>query len=194
MGGTFDPIHIGHLMVAEEARFRFGLDRVIFVPSARPPHKADIPNSPPLDRKRMVELAINGNPFLEMSEIELDREGPSYTIDTLRELRRINGEDAELYFIIGADAMSEILTWKEPEDVLAESEFIVATRPGCSLDRLRDALPAGADAMKSVYCMEIPALAISSTDIRSRVHDGRPFRYLVPDAVLEYIKANGLYQ
>ncbi|SRR5450759_292082 len=197
MGGTFDPIHIGHLVTAEEARCQFELDKVIFIPSARPPHKTDSPHSPASDRLRMVELAISRNPFLEVSDMELGREGLSYTVDTLRELHRIHGLGAELFFITGADAILEILTWKDPAELLAEAKFIAATRPGFPLETLREALPernsGGEIALESVYSMEIPALAISSTDIRARATEGRPFRYLVRDAVWEYIKAKGLY-
>ena len=197
MGGTFDPIHIGHLVTAEEARCQFTLDRVMFMPSARPPHKTGVPHSPASDRLKMVELAIKGNPNLEVSDIEHTRGGLSYTIDTLRELRREMGPDSELFFITGADAILEILTWKDPEELLSQARFIAATRPGFELEKLRDALPRhnseGADALESVYSMEIPALAISSTDIRQRAADGRPFRYLVRDSVWEYIIANGLY-
>ncbi|MHB8896812.1 MAG: nicotinate-nucleotide adenylyltransferase [Candidatus Geothermincolia bacterium] len=197
MGGTFDPIHIGHLVTAEEARCQFELDKVVFVPSARPPHKTDTPHSPALDRLRMVELAINGNSFLAVSDIELSREGLSYTVDTLRDLHREYGPGTELFFVTGADAILEILTWKNPEELLAEARFIAASRPGYPLEKLRESLPEqtseGADALDSVYSMEIPALAISSTDIRDRAAHGRPFRYLVRDSVWEYVQSHGLY-
>jgi nicotinate-nucleotide adenylyltransferase len=197
MGGTFDPIHIGHLVTAEEARFQFRLEQVVFIPSARPPHKADSSQSPPEDRIRMVELAIEGNPFLSVSDIEVAREGLSYTIDTLRELHRDHGAGTELHFIAGADAILEILTWKNPEELLAESKFIAATRPGYPLEQLTEALPefnsSGDNAIKNVFAMEIPALAISASEIRERVAGGRPFRYLVPEKVWTYIKEKGLY-
>lgn len=197
MGGTFDPIHIGHLVTAEEARVQFDLQKVIFIPSARPPHKADVPHSPPEDRLRMVELAIAGNPALEVSDMELARVGLSYTVDTLRQLHDVYGESSELFFITGADAILEILTWKDPAQLLAEARFIAATRPGYPLEKLTESLPEktseGASAADSVYSMEIPALAISSTDIRLRASEERPFRYLVRDAVWEYIMTRGLY-
>ena len=197
MGGTFDPIHIGHLVTAEEARFQYELDEVMFVPSARPPHKTGSRQSPAEDRLRMVELAVEGNPFLSVSDIEAGREGLSYTIDTLREVHRIRGTETELYFITGADAILEILTWKDPEELLSESKFIAATRPGYPLERLEDALPqlnsAGEKALRRVFAMEIPALAISSTDIRERAAAGRPYRYLVSHAVWTYIREKGLY-
>ncbi len=197
MGGTFDPIHIGHLVTAEEARFQFELDEVMFVPSARPPHKTGSRQSSTEDRLRMVELAVEGNPFLSVSDIEAGRQGLSYTIDTLREIHRLRGAQTELYFITGADAILEILTWKDPEEVLAESRFIAATRPGYPLERLEEVLPrlnsAGEKVMKQVFAMEIPALAISSTDIRERVAAGRPYRYLVSHTVWTYIRERGLY-
>lgn len=197
MGGTFDPIHIGHLVTAEEARFQFMLDEVVFVPSSRPPHKTDTPQSGVEHRLQMARLAIEGNAFISVSDIEARREGLSYTIDTLRELHRLRGASAELFFITGADAILEILTWKDPEELLAESNFIAATRPGYPLERLKEALPAknsaGELSIARVFTMEIPALAISSTDIRERAATGRPFRYLVPEAVWRYITGNRLY-
>lgn len=197
MGGTFDPIHIGHLMAADEARCQFQLDKVVFVPSARPPHKTGVRHSPAADRMQMVRIAIRGNQFLDASDVELNREGLSYTIDTLRHLREVHGAGVELFFITGADAILEILTWKDPDELLAESAFIAATRPGFPLASLRDALPEktskGKDALDNVYSMEIPALAISSTDIRERAASGRPYRYMVPEGVWEYIEASGLY-
>ena len=198
MGGTFDPIHNGHLVTSEEARFQFGLEKVIFIPSARPPHKREIRHSPFEDRYRMAELAVEGNACLSVSMLEMEREGLSYTIDTLRELRRIHGEDNELFFITGADAVLEILTWKDPGEILALSQLIAATRPGYKLEKLNEALPEynshGEPAMGKVHAMEIPALSISSTDIRKRVREGRPFRYLVPEPVWVYIGRKSLYK
>lgn len=197
MGGTFDPIHIGHLVTAEEARCKFALEKVVFVPTARPPHKTDTPHSPPADRLEMIRLAIDGNPFLEVSDMEIERGGLSYTVDTLRGLHRLYGHSVDLYFITGADAILEILTWKDPEELLAEARFIAATRPGYPLEKLREAMPEqnsqGEDALSSVYNLEVPALAISSTDIRARAASGRPYRYLVRDAVWAYIEEHGLY-
>ena len=197
MGGTFDPIHIGHLVIAEEGRARFGLEKVVFVPSARPPHKTNTPHAQARDRMRMVELAIQANPALDVSDIEVRREGLSYTIDTLRSMRSLYGVETELFFIAGADAILEILTWKDPEALFAESRFLVANRPGYTLEKLVDALPElnsnGQRAIENVLLMDIPALAISSTDIRERVNEGRPFRYMVPEQVWAYIQEKGLY-
>lgn len=198
MGGTFDPIHYGHLVTAEEAVYQFELDSVLFIPSARPPHKTGVKSSSPADRLKMVELAIEDNVTLAASTLEIERAGPSYTVDTLRELHGQYGSEAMLFFITGADAILEILTWKEPETVLSESVFIAATRPGYPLRKLQDALPAlnsrGEPAIANVRVMEVPALAISSTDIRERVGSGRPFRYMVPQAVWSYVCEKGLYR
>jgi nicotinate-nucleotide adenylyltransferase len=197
MGGTFDPIHIAHLVIADEARFQFQLDRVVLVPSARPPHKASEPHTPAAHRLEMVRLAIAGNACLEVTEIELEREGPSYTIDTLRELRDIYGPDTELFFIVGADSILEINTWKSPELLLDEAKFIAANRPGFPVEKVSSALPKqtsrGADALESVYMMNVPGMDVSATDIRRRAASGSPFRYLVTDAVWRYVRDNGLY-
>ena len=198
MGGTFDPVHIGHLVMVEEAMSQFGLDHVVFIPSARPPHKPVVESSPPVERLRMVRFAIEGNENLSVSDMEIEREGLSYTVDTLHELHRIHGEDTRLYFVIGADALLEILTWKEPAELLAQSKFIAATRPGYSLENIYQALPEldsrGRLPEKNVLEMRIPALDISSTDIRERVAGGRSFRYLVPESVWSYIIDKGLYK
>jgi nicotinate-nucleotide adenylyltransferase len=193
MGGTFDPIHYGHLVTAEAARAQFGLDQVLFMPAGTPPHKsqrADV--APAEDRYAMTELATRENASFEVSRMEIDREGPSWTIDTVRELRAAHPQDLELYFITGADAVLEILTWREHGEIARLARFIAATRPGYSLDRLQDAISGGH--LPAVEVMEIPALAISSSDIRQRVRDGRPIRYLTPDAVVAYIARHGLYR
>ncbi|MEJ5186867.1 MAG: nicotinate-nucleotide adenylyltransferase [Candidatus Geothermincolales bacterium] len=198
MGGTFDPIHYGHLVTAEEARVQFGLDRVIFVPSGHPPHKEERKSLDPEYRYLMVVIATATNPYFTVSRMEIDRPGPSYTIDTVREIKRELGSGVELYFITGADAILEILTWKEPERVLEECVFIAATRPGYDLKRLEENLPESEKARHRtrprVLTMEIPALAISSTDIRRRVKEGRPIRYLVPEGVAEFIEKHGFYR
>ena len=189
MGGTFDPIHLGHLVAAEEARWQFGLDRVVFVPAGRPWQKP-VGVTPPEDRYRMTVLATTSNPAFTVSRLEIDHPGPTYTVDTLRRLRAEQADGTRLYFIIGADAVLQILTWKEPDQVLAQAEFIAATRPGFDLDRLVSQVP-GAN---RIHRMEIPALAIAASDIRARVARGAPIQYLVPDGVARYIHKHGLYR
>ncbi len=197
MGGTFDPIHIGHLVTAEEARKQFQLDQVIFMPSGQPPHKEGRRNLDPEDRYLMAVIATASNPHFKVSRMEIDRPGPSYTIDTVRELHRLYGRNTEVYFITGADAILEILTWKEPERILEEATFIAATRPGYDLKRLEESLPEAEKKRHAtdprVLVMEIPALAISSTDIRDRVGEGRAITYLVPEGVAKFIEKNGFY-
>ncbi len=196
MGGTFDPIHYGHLMTAGEARWRFGLSAVIFVPNRHPPHKEPADVSDPEHRYLMTFLATVTNPHFAVSRIEIDRPGPSYTIDTIRELRRLRPGD-ELFYITGADALEQILRgeWRETEQLLGLCRFIGASRPGYRLDpeqwssanhRLRPHL-------RNVHTMEIPGMAISSTDIRARVGEGRPITYLVPETVEGYIAKHRLY-
>jgi len=193
MGGTFDPIHHGHLVTAEEALWQFHLDEVVFVPTGQPWMKEVRSVTPSEDRYLMTVIATSSNPHFSVSRIEVDREGPTYTRDTLRELRDSNGEAGPpaLFFITGADAMLEIFHWKDPEDVFALAHFIAATRPGYELKRLED------EELRShpgVSIMHIPALAISSTDVRRRVAEGEPIRYLVPEGVQTYIEKAGLYR
>jgi nicotinate-nucleotide adenylyltransferase len=190
MGGTFDPIHLGHLVAAEEARWQFGLDRVVFVPAGRPWQKP-VGVTPPEDRYRMTVIATASNPAFTVSRLEIDHPGPTYTVDTLRRLRAEQEDGTRLYFIIGADAILQLLTWKEPDQVLAQAEFIAATRPGFDLDRLVSQVPGPAG---QVHRMEIPALAISASDIRNRAARGAPIHYLVPDGVARYIHKHGLYR
>ena len=190
MGGTFDPIHHGHLVAAEEARWQFGLDRVVFVPAGRPWQKpAGV--SPAEDRYRMTVLATASNPAFTVSRLEIDHQGPTYTVDTLRRLRAEQPEGTRLFFIIGADAVLQLLTWKDPDQVLALVEFLAATRPGFDLEHLVRQVP---EAAGRVHRMEIPALAISSSDLRGRVARGAPIQYLVPDGVARYIHEHGLYR
>ena len=193
MGGTFDPPHHGHLVAADEARWQFELDRVVFIPTGQPWQKpAGV--SPAADRCRMAALATAGNPAFAISRVEVDTPGPTYTVDTLRRLRAELGEGSRLFFVVGADAVLQLLTWKDREQVLAMAEFLAATRPGsdlAGLDELLARLPGAAD---RVHLMEIPALAVSSSDIRARVARGAPYRYLVPEPVARYIQQQGLYR
>jgi len=190
MGGTFDPVHHGHLVTAEEALVQFELDRVVFIPTGRPWMKEGRQVSPAEDRYLMTVIATASNPRFSVSRLEVEREGPTYTVDTLRALADEH-PDAELFFVTGADAMLEILHWKDTHEILSLAHFIAATRPGYDLSAF-EAEQAAANARVSM--MQVPALAISSTDIRERVRDGRPIRYLVPEGVKSYIEKAGLYR
>ncbi|MDR7420756.1 MAG: nicotinate-nucleotide adenylyltransferase [Armatimonadota bacterium] len=196
MGGTFDPIHHGHLVTAEEARSQFALDQVLFVPNRHPPHKDPADVTEPEHRYLMTFLATVSNPHFSVSRIEIQRPGASFTIATIRELAALY-PDAVLYYITGADAILQILRgeWEQSAELLRLCEFIAATRPGFALDldTLRRSNATGRP-LKNVHVMAIPAMAISSTDIRARVGSGRPIKYLVPEAVESYIEKHGLYR
>ncbi len=192
MGGTFDPIHYGHLIGAEEARFRFGLEKVIFMPCGQPPHKKDYPVTPARHRLAMVLLATASNPYFQVSTEEIERPGPSYTIDTIRSYRERFGEALDLYFITGADAILEILTWKENTELIRLTRFIGITRPGYDLTALNQRLPPSY--LERIDILEIPTIDISSTQLRQRVCTGEPIRYLTPDPVRDYIAKEGLYR
>jgi nicotinate-nucleotide adenylyltransferase len=190
MGGTFDPIHYGHLVTAQEALHQFGLDEVVFVPTGSPWMKEHEIVSSPEDRYLMTVIATASNPLFRVSRMEVDRDGPTYAVDTLRELRRERGPDADLFFVTGADAVLEIFQWKQTEDLFDLAHFIAATRPGYDIA----AFEAHAETKHpGITVMNVPALAISSTDVRARVHAGRPIRYLVPEGVKSYIEKAGLY-
>lgn len=185
MGGTFDPIHLGHLVTAEEARVELKLDEVIFVPAGAPWQKADVTS--PEHRYLMTVLATAANPDFSVSRIEVDRSGPTYTVDTLRAVRRVLPDDA-LFFITGADAILNILTWRDAQECLQLAEFVAATRPGHHFEELETG------ALRDrVTCLDVPALAISSTDVRERLRSGRSVRYLIPREVEEYARKHGLY-
>ena len=190
MGGTFDPIHYGHLVTAEEALVQFDLDRVVFMPTGRPVAKSHQQVAPAEERFLMTVVATAPNPDFEVSRLEIDRPGDTYTVDTLEDLQR--DPDAELFFITGADAVWEILKWKDPERVVSLCRFIAATRPGYDLSRFVESEDRRLVAERIEF-IEVPALAISSTDIRQRVADGRPITYLVPEAVAAYVHKHHLY-
>jgi len=186
MGGTFDPVHHGHLVAASEVAATYELDEVVFVPTGRPWQKSDRVVTPAEHRYLMTVVATASNPRFMVSRVDIDRDGPTYTIDTLRDLTA-QRPDAELYFITGADALAQILSWKDVDELFALAHFVGVTRPGHELD---DAgLPA-----ERVSLMEVPAMAISSTDCRVRVGKGQPVWYLVPDGVVQYIAKHGLYR
>jgi nicotinate-nucleotide adenylyltransferase len=183
MGGTFDPIHHGHLVAASEVAAQFGLDEVVFVPTGQPWQKMTKKVSEPEHRYLMTVIATASNPRFTVSRVDVDRPGPTYTIDTLRDLH-IQRPDADLFFITGADAMAQILSWKNIEELWSLAHFVGVTRPGHVLDGM------GRD---DVSLLEVPAMAISSTDCRTRVAAGEPVWYLVPDGVVQYIAKYGLY-
>lgn len=192
MGGTFDPIHYGHLVTAEQAHYRFSLDKVVFVPSGHPPHKLNKSVSDAHHRESMTVLATKDNPHFEVSSVEVDRPGPSYAVDTVKAFRYTYPSDTELFFITGADAILQMMGWKDSATLMQLCEFIAATRPGYSLaaDRIHEIF---GDNARRIHFFEVPALAISSTDIRARVKAGRPVRYLLPDSVVDYMSRAGLY-
>jgi nicotinate-nucleotide adenylyltransferase len=187
MGGTFDPVHNGHLVAASEVADRFGLDEVVFVPTGVPWQKGDVAVSPAEDRYLMTVIATASNPRFHVSRVDVDRAGPTYTVDTLRDLRKHYGEAAELYFITGADALDKILSWKDTDEMFALAHFVGVTRPGFELSAAH--LPDD-----TVTLVEVPAMAISSTDCRARVAGGKPVWYLVPDGVVQYIAKRHLYR
>jgi nicotinate-nucleotide adenylyltransferase len=185
MGGTFDPVHHGHLIAASEVAVRFGLDEVVFVPTGLPWQKGVVKVSPAEDRYLMTVIATASNPRFTVSRVDIDRPGPTYTIDTLRDLRLVY-DDAELYFITGADALEKILSWKDVDEMFELAHFVGVTRPGFELsdEHLPD---------DTVTLVTVPAMAISSTDCRTRVAAGQPVWYLVPDGVVQYIAKRRLY-
>jgi nicotinate-nucleotide adenylyltransferase len=185
LGGTFDPIHIGHLVAASEAMHRFALERVTLVPTGRPWQKSIYSDAE--DRFMMATLAAATHPRLSVSRVEIDRKGPTYTVDTLETFRSFFPEH-ELFFIAGADAVLELKTWHRVEDIAGLAEIIAVTRPGSTLEDLDT--PEG---WPNVHVMEMPALAVSSTDIRRRVGEGVPIDYLVPSQVHAFIRDRGLY-
>jgi nicotinate-nucleotide adenylyltransferase len=193
MGGTFDPIHNGHLVAASEVAGLFELDEVVFVPTGQPWQKRTRTVTAAEDRYLMTVIATASNPDFEVSRLEIDRPGDTYTVDTMLQLREIHGPRTELFFISGADAVREILTWKDAARFAELCTFIAATRPGFEVDLGSFVVPADA-AVPRVEAMEVPALAISSSDIRARVSARRPVRYLLPESVAAYIEKNGLYR
>ncbi|RLP76763.1 nicotinate-nucleotide adenylyltransferase [Mycetocola tolaasinivorans] len=184
MGGTFDPIHHGHLVAASEVAQSYDLDEVVFVPTGRPWQKSRVTEGE--HRYLMTVIATASNPRFTVSRVDLDREGPTFTIDTLRDLQR-ERPDSDLYFISGADAVQQILGWKDVDELWSLAKFVAVTRPGHVLTE--EALP-----NKEVAVLEVPAMAISSTDCRARVKDGSPVWYLVPDGVVQYISKHHLYR
>ncbi|MEN0129341.1 MAG: nicotinate-nucleotide adenylyltransferase [Brevundimonas sp.] len=186
MGGTFDPIHHGHLVAASEVAAQFDLDEVVFVPTGRPTFKLDQQVTLAEHRYLMAVVATASNPRFTVSRVDIDREGVTFTVDTLRDLKA-DRPDADFFFITGADAIAQILTWKDGQELFSMAQFVAVTRPGHALSV--DGLPGD-----RVHVLEIPALAISSTDVRARAQAGKPVWYLVPDGVVQYIAKHRLYR
>ena len=205
-GGSFNPIHGGHLIVARAIAERLDLERLVFLPSARPPHKDGETLAAPAHRAEMVRLAIEGEPVFELSDFDLTREGPSYTIDTAAHFRELHGSDAALHWIIGADSLAELTTWHRVGALVDTCRIITAARPGrhCSessgtreridWNQLRTALSEAQIAGLKADVLETPVIEISSTDVRKRIRQGKSIRYLVPDRVRTYIEEHGLYR
>jgi nicotinate-nucleotide adenylyltransferase len=187
MGGTFDPIHHGHLVAASEVGHNFSLDEVIFVPTGQPWQKNGRKVSPAEDRYLMTVIATASNPRFSVSRVDIDRPGETYTIDTLRDLRAQRGPDAEFFFITGADALAQMISWRDADELFKMARFVGCTRPGHTLT-IPD-LPSD-----RISLVEIPALAISSTECRERVRAGQPIWYLVPDGIVQYISKRQLYR
>jgi nicotinate-nucleotide adenylyltransferase len=219
MGGTFDPIHLGHLRAAEEIYWAFGLDRIIFVPAARPPHKEEVVAASAMHRYEMVSLATVFTPYFTVSPIELQREGKSYSVETVREFQRLSGPDTNLYFVVGVDAFLEMSEWREAKELLTLARVIVTARPGWRLDEVEHLLAPEqrrllgyptfrylkvsevdperveeAPAPRQVLLVEVVSLDIASREIRQLVEEGRSIRHLVPDTVAAYMAKNRLYQ
>jgi len=193
-GGTFDPIHTGHLILAEMTRQECGLDKVVFIPAANPPHKRDRYISSPMQRLEMTRLAIEDNPHFELSDMEIKRKGISYTVDTLKALRDIYPEECEFWMIIGSDSLLELNTWKDIEKITQMCNFAVYMRPDSPVDRCKaQAQAIGEGANGNITFVQAPMIEISSTDIREKVAKGKSIRYMVTDRVRQYIMDRGLY-
>lgn len=196
-GGSFDPIHVGHLISAHSIAEALSFSKVILIPSARPPHKEGVPMATAEDRMAMVRLAIEGDPLFEVSDVEMGRAGPSYTLDTVEEYRRCFGDSAELFWIIGADSLPELPTWHRIADLVQRVTIVTATRPGFVKPAVSDLAEAvGEEAARELLsnCCPTPGIDISATGIRTLVAAGRSIRYLTPEAVASYIQAHGLYR
>lgn len=193
MGGTFDPIHMGHLFIAEEARVRYGLQEVIFFPNNQPAHReGKSASADPETRFALTQLAIESNPHFRISRVELDRPGPSYAFDTLHRFRAELGESVELFYIVGADSINDVLTWYRGAELFDLCRFIALTRPHFDLEAARSEL--SAHQLERVEFLETVGLDIASRELRQRVRDGLPIRYLTPDVVEREVHRRGLYR
>lgn len=192
LGGTFDPIHNGHLVAAEAARERFSLEQIIFVPTGIPPHKELDMITDYWHRHVMVVLAVLGNPYFKVSRLEYERGGVTYTVDTMRQLREVySDEGTDIYFITGVDTILDVFGWREPEELFSLCKFIAATRPGYDMRIVKEIF--GKYYHNVVEFLEMPQMDISSSDIRRRVREGKSIKYLVPEVVEHYIRQQGLY-
>lgn len=195
LGGTFNPVHLGHLFMANEVAWRLALDRVLMIPCCQPPHKPGADVAPAADRLAMVRAAVAGNPRLDASDLEIRRGGVSYTIDTLAELARADAA-AERFLIVGADSIAELPSWHRAAEIASLAQWVLVARPGYdfgAVKLLAPILPAGGVERLRRFCLEVPALDVSATDLRRRLRAGEPIRYLVPDAVATYIETRRLF-
>lgn len=195
LGGTFDPVHIGHLILARESTEKLGLDRLLFVPARRPPHKDPAALTPAKHRVAMLELALEDEPDFEVDRREIERGGPSYTVDTLRSLRE-EFTEAEIFFLIGADSLPELKSWREPEQLFRLAHFVTVVRPGFPHDRisqLEDSFPKAVIAELRARLLETTPIAVSSTEIRRKLRQGLSIQHMVPSAVEAYIRLHDLY-
>ena len=194
MGGTFDPIHIGHLVLAEEVRNKLNLDKIIFIPSGNPPHKNSKNVTKSIHRYEMTLLATISNPNFEISSVEIDKTGKTYTVDTIKDLRQKCKTNAEFYFITGADSILDLPNWKNVNELLHLCKFVAATRPGFKLKKMEEKIKELEELHnKNIYTIIVTALQISSTDIRNRIREGNSVKYLLPETVEDYIYKNKLY-
>lgn len=192
-GGSFNPIHIGHLILAESARQEFHLEKVIFIPTGDTPNK-DMHYVDKIDRFHMVELAIQGNPYFEISSIEMERTGPSYTVDTIHQVKKMIGDEYKIYFLAGTDAVADLPTWKYNKELLSICDFISAGRPG-STDKLNKSVSYFGELGKErIHFLKMPELEISSTDLRRRIENNMSVTYMIPDVVIKYIKEKQIYR
>lgn len=191
MGGTFDPIHYGHILIAAKVKKSFHLDEVVFVPSGNPPHKKERTITPAEHRLNMVKKAVAGIRGFSVSTMEIDRAGYSYALDTVNEFYRLYGDDIDLYFITGADAIAEIATWHKADELMGKCRFIASARPGYQIDKSHAAVEAYKD---RIFLFRETALAVSSSEIRQRIRQGKSVTSMLPEDVEQYIKAHRLYQ
>ncbi|MCL4543299.1 MAG: nicotinate-nucleotide adenylyltransferase [Chloroflexi bacterium] len=194
LGGTFDPVHLGHLAIAEEARVRLGLSSVVFIPAREPPHKTGRPLTAAQHRLTMLELAIASNPSFQISTLELERPGLSFTVDTLQAFRERESEDTLLHFIAGTDALHELTSWHQPRHILQLCTFVVVHRPGVDPPDIKELTAALPELATRLLFVEGPRFDLSATELRKRIRRGLPIRYQVPEEVREYIERHGLYR